>query len=170
MASLPSDARKEASPSLLLVLKWGGELTPAGRVQAEELGRAFRCMYPGGQGETRCGGILWKVTRKGCTASELRGVNSRAITFDLSHLSCRSTGTFLLSCLDVQLWLSLGANELLVLSCSCWSCLCIHCSWNWVGGSHCSVGTQQSSLPAMPPFALLVSSPWTWAGMAMEEH
>uniref|UniRef100_A0AAZ3SE10 Inositol hexakisphosphate and diphosphoinositol-pentakisphosphate kinase n=1 Tax=Oncorhynchus tshawytscha TaxID=74940 RepID=A0AAZ3SE10_ONCTS len=36
-------------PSLLLVLKWGGELTPAGRVQAEELGRAFRCMYPGGQ-------------------------------------------------------------------------------------------------------------------------
>ncbi|XP_066132871.1 inositol hexakisphosphate and diphosphoinositol-pentakisphosphate kinase 1 isoform X16 [Saccopteryx bilineata] len=37
--------------SLLLVLKWGGELTPAGRVQAEELGRAFRCMYPGGQGD-----------------------------------------------------------------------------------------------------------------------
>uniref|UniRef100_H0VMX2 Inositol hexakisphosphate and diphosphoinositol-pentakisphosphate kinase n=1 Tax=Cavia porcellus TaxID=10141 RepID=H0VMX2_CAVPO len=36
---------------LLLVLKWGGELTPAGRVQAEELGRAFRCMYPGGQGD-----------------------------------------------------------------------------------------------------------------------
>lgn len=44
-----TDARKD-SPSLLLVLKWGGELTPAGRVQAEELGRAFRCMYPGGQG------------------------------------------------------------------------------------------------------------------------
>lgn len=43
------DSQKE-SPSLLLVLKWGGELTPAGRVQAEELGRAFRCMYPGGQG------------------------------------------------------------------------------------------------------------------------
>uniref|UniRef100_A0A8C0GA45 Inositol hexakisphosphate and diphosphoinositol-pentakisphosphate kinase n=1 Tax=Chelonoidis abingdonii TaxID=106734 RepID=A0A8C0GA45_CHEAB len=41
----------EPSPSLLLVLKWGGELTPAGRVQAEELGRAFRCMYPGGQGD-----------------------------------------------------------------------------------------------------------------------
>ncbi|XP_070536722.1 inositol hexakisphosphate and diphosphoinositol-pentakisphosphate kinase 2-like isoform X3 [Ptychodera flava] len=38
-------------PSLLLILKWGGELTPAGRVQAEELGRAFRCIYPGGQGE-----------------------------------------------------------------------------------------------------------------------
>ncbi|XP_061450725.1 inositol hexakisphosphate and diphosphoinositol-pentakisphosphate kinase 1 isoform X2 [Rhineura floridana] len=45
------DAHKEASPSLLLVLKWGGELTPTGRVQAEELGRAFRCMYPGGQGD-----------------------------------------------------------------------------------------------------------------------
>uniref|UniRef100_A0A8C3D4M3 Inositol hexakisphosphate and diphosphoinositol-pentakisphosphate kinase n=1 Tax=Corvus moneduloides TaxID=1196302 RepID=A0A8C3D4M3_CORMO len=42
---------EESSPSLLLVLKWGGELTPAGRVQAEELGRAFRCMYPGGQGD-----------------------------------------------------------------------------------------------------------------------
>ncbi|XP_077620670.1 inositol hexakisphosphate and diphosphoinositol-pentakisphosphate kinase 1 isoform X3 [Crocuta crocuta] len=46
------DPQQEAlSPSLLLVLKWGGELTPAGRVQAEELGRAFRCMYPGGQGD-----------------------------------------------------------------------------------------------------------------------
>ena len=31
-------------------MKWGGELTPSGRVQAEELGRVFRCMYPGGQG------------------------------------------------------------------------------------------------------------------------
>ncbi|XP_037358248.1 inositol hexakisphosphate and diphosphoinositol-pentakisphosphate kinase 1 isoform X2 [Talpa occidentalis] len=46
------DLQGEAlAPSLLLVLKWGGELTPAGRVQAEELGRAFRCMYPGGQGD-----------------------------------------------------------------------------------------------------------------------
>ena len=43
-----SDAPKEAS--LLLILKWGGELTPSGRIQAEELGRVFRCMYPGGQG------------------------------------------------------------------------------------------------------------------------
>ncbi|XP_062948073.1 inositol hexakisphosphate and diphosphoinositol-pentakisphosphate kinase 1 isoform X9 [Cynocephalus volans] len=42
---------KALAPSLLLVLKWGGELTPTGRVQAEELGRAFRCMYPGGQGD-----------------------------------------------------------------------------------------------------------------------
>ena len=40
----------KGDPSLLLILKWGGELTPAGRVQAEELGRAFRCIYPGGQG------------------------------------------------------------------------------------------------------------------------
>jgi len=43
-----SDTPKE--PSLVLILKWGGELTPAGRVSAEELGRIFRCMYPGGQG------------------------------------------------------------------------------------------------------------------------
>ncbi|XP_064932955.1 inositol hexakisphosphate and diphosphoinositol-pentakisphosphate kinase 1 isoform X5 [Columba livia] len=50
-ASEDEDARREPSPSLLLVLKWGGELTPTGRVQAEELGRAFRCMYPGGQGD-----------------------------------------------------------------------------------------------------------------------
>uniref|UniRef100_A0A8C1TK02 Inositol hexakisphosphate and diphosphoinositol-pentakisphosphate kinase n=1 Tax=Cyprinus carpio TaxID=7962 RepID=A0A8C1TK02_CYPCA len=49
-SSEEEDALKEG-PSLLLVLKWGGELTPAGRVQAEELGRAFRCMYPGGQGD-----------------------------------------------------------------------------------------------------------------------
>ncbi|XP_064192772.1 inositol hexakisphosphate and diphosphoinositol-pentakisphosphate kinase 2-like isoform X9 [Anguilla rostrata] len=47
-SSEEEDSRKDG-PSLLLVLKWGGELTPAGRVQAEELGRAFRCMYPGGQ-------------------------------------------------------------------------------------------------------------------------
>jgi len=49
---LCADTRKEGA-SILLVLKWGGELTPAGRVQAEELGRAFRCMYPGGQGEKK---------------------------------------------------------------------------------------------------------------------
>ncbi|XP_016142621.1 inositol hexakisphosphate and diphosphoinositol-pentakisphosphate kinase 1-like isoform X1 [Sinocyclocheilus grahami] len=49
-SSEEEDTRKEG-PSILLVLKWGGELTPAGRVQAEELGRAFRCMYPGGQGD-----------------------------------------------------------------------------------------------------------------------
>ncbi|XP_045562361.1 inositol hexakisphosphate and diphosphoinositol-pentakisphosphate kinase 2 isoform X10 [Salmo salar] len=49
-SSEEEEGPKEGS-SLLLVLKWGGELTPAGRVQAEELGRAFRCMYPGGQGD-----------------------------------------------------------------------------------------------------------------------
>ncbi|XP_028813289.1 inositol hexakisphosphate and diphosphoinositol-pentakisphosphate kinase 2 isoform X4 [Denticeps clupeoides] len=49
-SSEEEDSQREG-PSLLLVLKWGGELTPAGRVQAEELGRAFRCMYPGGQGD-----------------------------------------------------------------------------------------------------------------------
>ncbi|XP_072348840.1 inositol hexakisphosphate and diphosphoinositol-pentakisphosphate kinase 1 isoform X2 [Scyliorhinus torazame] len=49
-SSEEEDSRRN-DPSLLLVLKWGGELTPAGRVQAEELGRAFRCMYPGGQGD-----------------------------------------------------------------------------------------------------------------------
>ncbi|XP_076356477.1 inositol hexakisphosphate and diphosphoinositol-pentakisphosphate kinase-like isoform X45 [Tachypleus tridentatus] len=46
-----SDEDIPREPSLVLILKWGGELTPAGRVQAEELGRVFRCMYPGGQGE-----------------------------------------------------------------------------------------------------------------------
>ncbi|KRX50941.1 Inositol hexakisphosphate and diphosphoinositol-pentakisphosphate kinase 2 [Trichinella murrelli] len=36
---------------LILIVKWGGELTNAGKIQAEELGRAFRCLYPGGQGK-----------------------------------------------------------------------------------------------------------------------
>ena len=35
----------------MLILKWGGELTPAGRIQAENLGKAFRTLYPGGQGK-----------------------------------------------------------------------------------------------------------------------
>ncbi|XP_070827518.1 inositol hexakisphosphate and diphosphoinositol-pentakisphosphate kinase 2 isoform X2 [Chaetodon trifascialis] len=52
-ASSEEEDSKKDGPSLLLVLKWGGELTPAGRVQAEELGRAFRCMYPGGQASNR---------------------------------------------------------------------------------------------------------------------
>ncbi|KAG7307476.1 hypothetical protein JYU34_007674 [Plutella xylostella] len=46
----PANVDGTGEPSLVLILKWGGELTPAGRVQAEELGRMFRCMYPGGQG------------------------------------------------------------------------------------------------------------------------
>ncbi|GAB6021308.1 hypothetical protein CHUAL_003923 [Chamberlinius hualienensis] len=45
-----SDDDVPREPSLVLILKWGGELTASGRVQAEELGRVFRCMYPGGQG------------------------------------------------------------------------------------------------------------------------
>lgn len=49
---------KPAEPSLVLILKWGGELTPAGRIQAEELGRIFRCMYPGGQGRHLAGSYL----------------------------------------------------------------------------------------------------------------
>ncbi|CAH1401625.1 unnamed protein product [Nezara viridula] len=49
--SSSSDDDGPREPSLVLIVKWGGELTPAGRIQAEELGRVFRCMYPGGQGE-----------------------------------------------------------------------------------------------------------------------
>lgn len=41
------DENGESSASLMLIVKYGGELTPAGRVQAEELGKMFRCMYPG---------------------------------------------------------------------------------------------------------------------------
>ncbi|XP_035709116.1 inositol hexakisphosphate and diphosphoinositol-pentakisphosphate kinase isoform X5 [Folsomia candida] len=52
-----SDDDIPMEPSLVLILKWGGELTPAGRVQAEELGRIFRCMYPGGQGWMTGGAI-----------------------------------------------------------------------------------------------------------------
>lgn len=58
---LVSDSKKDG-PSLLLVLKWGGELTPAGRVQAEELGRAFRCMYPGGQGTSQTHALAYKMS------------------------------------------------------------------------------------------------------------
>ncbi|CAG4988526.1 unnamed protein product [Parnassius apollo] len=48
--SSSDDVGSVGEPSLVLILKGGGELTPAGRIQAEELGRMFRCMYPGGQG------------------------------------------------------------------------------------------------------------------------
>ncbi|XP_052802088.1 inositol hexakisphosphate and diphosphoinositol-pentakisphosphate kinase 2-like isoform X5 [Mya arenaria] len=44
-------------PSLVLILKWGGELTPAGKYQAEDLGKAFRTLYPGGQGEFETPGL-----------------------------------------------------------------------------------------------------------------
>ncbi|PSN31039.1 Inositol hexakisphosphate and diphosphoinositol-pentakisphosphate kinase [Blattella germanica] len=55
-SSSDDDAPKE--PSLVLILKWGGELTPAGRIQAEELGRIFRCMYPGEYAGTQGLGLL----------------------------------------------------------------------------------------------------------------
>ncbi|VDD76245.1 unnamed protein product [Mesocestoides corti] len=45
-----SGATVDGDPCILLVVKWGGELTAAGRQQAEDLGRAFRCIYPGGDG------------------------------------------------------------------------------------------------------------------------
>ncbi len=38
-------------PSVVVIMKWGGELTPAGKIQAEEMGKAFRAIYPGGQGQ-----------------------------------------------------------------------------------------------------------------------
>lgn len=45
-----SDTEPESSrdPCLILIVKWGGELTDAGKMQASELGKAFRCLYPGG--------------------------------------------------------------------------------------------------------------------------
>ncbi|XP_063710465.1 inositol hexakisphosphate and diphosphoinositol-pentakisphosphate kinase 2-like isoform X3 [Symsagittifera roscoffensis] len=47
-ASSSEDERTVNQQSILLIAKWGGELTPLGRVHAEALGKAFRCMYPGG--------------------------------------------------------------------------------------------------------------------------
>ena len=39
--------KAQRDPSLVLILKWGGELTSMGRVQAEELGKIFRSnIYP----------------------------------------------------------------------------------------------------------------------------
>ncbi|GAU94402.1 hypothetical protein RvY_06181-2 [Ramazzottius varieornatus] len=35
---------------LVLIMKWGGELTPLGKYQSEQLGQMFRCMYPGSNG------------------------------------------------------------------------------------------------------------------------
>ncbi|VUZ57333.1 unnamed protein product [Hymenolepis diminuta] len=48
--SIENEKSGDSEPCLLLVVKWGGELTAAGRQQAEQLGRAFRCIYPGGDG------------------------------------------------------------------------------------------------------------------------
>jgi inositol hexakisphosphate/diphosphoinositol-pentakisphosphate kinase len=41
---------EEVRPSLLLILKWGGELTADGKVQAADLGTAFRKIYPCAEG------------------------------------------------------------------------------------------------------------------------
>ncbi|RMX45431.1 hypothetical protein pdam_00019294 [Pocillopora damicornis] len=46
-----NEALVDKEHSLLLILKWGGELTMMGKDQAEELGRAFRSVYPGSQGQ-----------------------------------------------------------------------------------------------------------------------
>ncbi|KAL5019491.1 hypothetical protein ScPMuIL_002383 [Solemya velum] len=54
-SSEDEEAPKEAS--LVLIVKWGGELTPAGRKQAEDLGKAFRTLYPGGQGQFEAPGL-----------------------------------------------------------------------------------------------------------------
>ena len=40
-----------AGKMLLIILKWGGEVTPDGEQQAEDFGTAFRCIYPDGEGE-----------------------------------------------------------------------------------------------------------------------
>ncbi|XP_041367953.1 inositol hexakisphosphate and diphosphoinositol-pentakisphosphate kinase 2-like isoform X3 [Gigantopelta aegis] len=54
--SSSSDDEVPREPSLVLIVKWGGELTPAGKMQAEDLGKAFRTLYPGGQGHVRVPG------------------------------------------------------------------------------------------------------------------
>lgn len=45
----------DPKPSLLLILKWGGELTKDGKKQAEDLGTAFRKLYPGSEGSKDTG-------------------------------------------------------------------------------------------------------------------
>ncbi|KRY74411.1 Inositol hexakisphosphate and diphosphoinositol-pentakisphosphate kinase [Trichinella pseudospiralis] len=49
--STDEKSNNDENKCLILIVKWGGELTNAGKIQAEELGRAFRCLYPGGQGK-----------------------------------------------------------------------------------------------------------------------
>lgn len=50
-----SDADDSKASEVLLIVKWGGDLTPLGRDQAEQLGTEFRqTMYPGPDG----GGVL----------------------------------------------------------------------------------------------------------------
>uniref|UniRef100_A0A158P793 Inositol hexakisphosphate and diphosphoinositol-pentakisphosphate kinase n=1 Tax=Angiostrongylus cantonensis TaxID=6313 RepID=A0A158P793_ANGCA len=42
-----SEILHKVGPALVLILKWGGELTTAGNLQAEALGKLFRTLYPG---------------------------------------------------------------------------------------------------------------------------
>uniref|UniRef100_A0A7E4V0P5 Inositol hexakisphosphate and diphosphoinositol-pentakisphosphate kinase n=1 Tax=Panagrellus redivivus TaxID=6233 RepID=A0A7E4V0P5_PANRE len=42
-----TDDETRKKPSLMLIMKWGGELTTAGVLQAEALGKLFRTLYPG---------------------------------------------------------------------------------------------------------------------------
>jgi len=44
-----------------MILKCGGELTPAGRQQAKELGKVFRCIYPGEYGSLPGSGFLHRT-------------------------------------------------------------------------------------------------------------
>ncbi|EJD76368.1 histidine acid phosphatase domain containing 1 [Loa loa] len=41
------DEEMHQQSALMLILKWGGELTTAGNLQAEALGKLFRTLYPG---------------------------------------------------------------------------------------------------------------------------
>ncbi|GAU99688.1 hypothetical protein RvY_10649 [Ramazzottius varieornatus] len=41
------NADENPKGALVLIMKWGGELTPLGKYQSEQLGQMFRCMYPG---------------------------------------------------------------------------------------------------------------------------
>ncbi|KAK6029630.1 histidine acid phosphatase [Ostertagia ostertagi] len=42
-----NEETQQQGPALMLILKWGGELTTAGNLQAEALGKLFRTLYPG---------------------------------------------------------------------------------------------------------------------------
>lgn len=53
-----SNESDDQKPSLLLILKWGGELTQDGKSQAEHLGSAFRKLYPSGEGANSDMGFL----------------------------------------------------------------------------------------------------------------
>lgn len=57
-SSEEDSTENDHKPSLLLVLKWGGELTQDGKSQAEDLGNAFRKLYPNGEGTNNETGFL----------------------------------------------------------------------------------------------------------------